>query len=76
MPRSVSSQGVYGGLCADAARVVRRLGPTVEGMLRTEETVARRGLRPPNIIVHTANVSARTKMEAGVRAILRLAAGE
>jgi len=35
--------------------------------------VATRGFRPPKIIVHSANTSARLKMEAGIRAIERMA---
>ena len=34
-----------------------------------EEAVALRGFVPPKIIVHSANTSARAKMEAGVKAI-------
>lgn len=38
-----------------------------------EEAVATRGFRPPHIVVHSANSSARLKMEAGIAAIERLA---
>ena len=38
-----------------------------------EEQVVTRGFVPPKIRVHSANTSARQKMEAGVRAIERLA---
>jgi hypothetical protein len=38
-----------------------------------EEAVELRGFRPPKICVHSANSSARAKMEAGVLAIQRLA---
>lgn len=38
-----------------------------------EEAVATRGFRPPLIRVHSANSSARAKMEAGVRSIERFA---
>jgi hypothetical protein len=38
-----------------------------------EEAVELRGFRPPKIYVHSANSSARAKMEAGVLAIQRLA---
>lgn len=39
-----------------------------------EEAVATRGFVPPAITVHTANPSARIRMEHGVAAILRLMA--
>lgn len=39
-----------------------------------EEAVALRGLRPPKISVHSANSSARQKMESGIQSIVRLAA--
>ena len=38
-----------------------------------EEAVATRGFLPPNITVHSANSSARVRMEAGIRAIQRIA---
>ena len=38
-----------------------------------EEAVATRGFRPPEITVHSANTSARQKMELGIRSIRRLA---
>ncbi len=37
-----------------------------------EEAVALRGFKPPKIIVHSANSSARAKMEAGAAAIAKL----
>lgn len=37
-----------------------------------EEAVALRGFKPPKIIIHSANSSARAKMEAGVAAIAKL----
>lgn len=40
-----------------------------------EEAVAVEGFRPPRIIVHSANTSARQRMLAGIAAIERLAAG-
>lgn len=40
-----------------------------------EEAVATRGFRPPVVTVHSANSSARGKMEAGIRSIERFAAG-
>ncbi len=39
-----------------------------------EEAVALRGFRPPKISVHSANSSARQKMESGIQSIVRLAA--
>lgn len=39
-----------------------------------EEAVALRGFCPPKISVHSANSSARQKMESGIRSIARLAA--
>ena len=39
-----------------------------------EEAVALDGFRPPRIVVHSANPSARSRMEAGIVAISRLAA--
>lgn len=38
-----------------------------------EEAVALDGFRPPRIAVHSANPSARLRMEAGIEAIARLA---
>lgn len=38
-----------------------------------EEAVALDGFRPPRIVVHSANPSARSRMEAGIVAISRLA---
>ena len=37
-----------------------------------EEAVALRGFKPPRILVHSANSSARSKMEAGAAAIARI----
>ena len=37
-----------------------------------EEAVALRGFKPPKIIIHSANSSARAKMEAGAAAIAKL----
>jgi hypothetical protein len=39
-----------------------------------EEAVALRGFRPPKLSVHSANSSARLKMESGIQSIIRLAA--
>lgn len=43
-------------------------------VLWIEEATATRGFKPPKIRVHSANVSARRKMEMGVKNIERLAA--
>jgi hypothetical protein len=48
-------------------------GTGYDVVLWLEEAVALRGFRPPKIYVHSANSSARAKMEAGVLAIERLA---
>lgn len=50
-------------------------GTGYDVILWLEEAVATRGFVPPRIKVHSANNSARGKMEAGIRAIERLAAG-
>ncbi|AQH01525.1 hypothetical protein A9R05_22195 [Burkholderia sp. KK1] len=47
-------------------------GTGYDVILWIEEAVALRGFRPPKISVHSANSSARAKMEAGVLAIERL----
>lgn len=47
-------------------------GTGYDVILWIEEAVALRGFQPPKIIVHSANSSARDKMEAGVLAIERL----
>lgn len=54
------------------------LGDDVRGtgydvVLWIEEAVALRGFKPPRMRVHSANSSARAKMEAGIRSIERLA---
>ncbi len=49
-------------------------GTGYDVVLWVEEAVAMRGFVPPHMTVHSANCSARTKMEAGIRAIERLAA--
>ncbi len=41
-------------------------------VLWLEEAVALRGFRPPRMSVHSANASARLKMEAGIAQIERL----
>ncbi len=41
-------------------------------VLWLEEAVALRGFRPPRISVHSANASARLKMEAGIAQIERM----
>lgn len=50
----------------------RGTGYTV--LLWLEEQVALHGMKPPRIHVHSANTSARLKMEAAIAAIDRLAA--
>ena len=47
-------------------------GTGYDVVLWIEEAVATRGFRPPAIAVHSANASARMKMEAGIAAIGRL----
>lgn len=52
------------------------LGDDVHGtgydvVLWIEEAVIIRGFRPPEMIAHSANSSARHKMEMGIRAILQ-----
>jgi hypothetical protein len=49
-------------------------GTGYDVVLWIEEAVALRGFKPPRIVVHSANSSARVKMEAGIAAIERLAA--
>ena len=48
-------------------------GTGYDVVLWIEEQVALHGFTPPQISVHSANVSARAKMEAGIRAISALA---
>jgi hypothetical protein len=45
-------------------------GTGYDVVLWIEEQVALYGFVPPKIAVHSANVSARAKMEAGIRAIM------
>ena len=49
-------------------------GTGYDVVLWIEEAVALHGFTPPMICVHSANSSAREKMEAGIAAIRRLAA--
>ncbi len=49
-------------------------GTGYDVILWIEEAVATRGFNPPDIRVHSANSSARVKMEAGIASIQRLAA--
>jgi hypothetical protein len=49
-------------------------GTGYDVILWIEEAVATRGFSPPRITVHSANSSARKKMELGVESIRRLAA--
>lgn len=46
-------------------------GTGYDVILWLEEQVVTKGLRPPVIRVHSANSSARAKMEAGIAAIFR-----
>jgi hypothetical protein len=48
-------------------------GTGYDVVLWVEEQVATTNFQPPEIIVHAANVSARAKMEAGIRSIQALA---
>lgn len=47
-------------------------GTGYDVVLWIEEAVALRGFTPPKMHVHSANSSARAKMESGIRAIHRL----
>jgi hypothetical protein len=47
-------------------------GTDYDVILWIEESVAIRGFRPPRIIVHSANPSARVKMELAIQSIERL----
>jgi hypothetical protein len=49
-------------------------GTGYDVILWIEEAVATRGFAPPRITVHSANSSARRKMELGIESIVRLAA--
>lgn len=49
-------------------------GTGYDVVLWIEEAVATRGFTPPRMVVHSANSSARVKMEAGILAIERLVA--
>lgn len=49
-------------------------GTGYDVVLWLEEAVATRGFKPPKVKVHSANSSARIKMELGIRSIERLAA--
>jgi hypothetical protein len=48
-------------------------GTEYDVILWIEEAVATKGFRSPEIKVHSANCAARIKMEAGIRAIVKLA---
>ena len=48
-------------------------GTGYDVVLWIERAVVERGFRPPRMRVHSANTSARQKMEAGIAAIMRLA---
>lgn len=49
-------------------------GTGYDVVLWIEEAVALRNFNPPRISVHSANSSARQKMEAGIAAIMRMRA--
>ncbi len=49
-------------------------GTGYDVLLWIEEAVATRGFRPPLVRAHSANSSARQRMEAAIRSIERLAA--
>ena len=49
-------------------------GTGYDVILWVEHAVATRGFQPPSIRVHSANSSARIKMESGIRSIERLSA--
>lgn len=51
-------------------------GTGYDVILWVEEAVAVRGFKPPRLSVHSANSSAREKMERGIQSIVRLAARE
>lgn len=48
-------------------------GTGYDVILWIEEAVAARGFKPPTILVHSANTSARIKMESGIASIQRFA---
>lgn len=48
-------------------------GTGYDVILWIEEAVATCGFNPPKIVVHSANTSARTKMELGIESIQKLA---
>lgn len=48
-------------------------GTGYDVILWVEEAVATQAFVPPHIVVHSANTSARTKMELGIESIRRLA---
>lgn len=49
-------------------------GTGYDVILWIEEAVATRGFNPPKIVVHSANTSARIKMELGIESIQKLTA--
>jgi hypothetical protein len=46
-------------------------GTGYDVILWLEEAVALRGFKPPKVVVHSANASARIKMESGIASIQR-----
>jgi hypothetical protein len=65
-------QGVVTELSLDHDLGDDARGTGYDVVLWIEEAVARRGFVPPSIRVHSANTSARLRMEAGIAAIARL----
>lgn len=51
-------------------------GTGYDVVLWIEEAVATKGFRPPEIRVHSANSSARQKMELGIKNIYRIASAQ
>ena len=51
-------------------------GTGYDVVLWIEEAVVTEQFKPPVMVVHSANSSAREKMEAGIRSIGRLASGD
>lgn len=47
-------------------------GTGYDVILWIEESVVKNNFKPPRIVIHSANVSARIKMEAGIKNIYKL----
>jgi hypothetical protein len=50
----------------------KEIGTGYDVVLWIEEQVATNGFNPPHILVHSANPSARLKMESGIRQIRKI----